>query len=154
MKIFLAILFAWLFTVEPNAFGDKLTLFNGSSITGTILQTNGENVLLLTDFGTLRYGIANIKSIGVDSETNRLSEFNAVIKLLSKQPWATNLLQIAATVIDAGVLKHVPYVSFRCGEDYEINLYGDFENPAGIEVGVYRNLLGSTAAKRNCVKFI
>jgi hypothetical protein len=64
------------------------------------------------------------------------------------------LRQIPATVIDTGVMRHVPYQSYRCGEDYELNVYGDPDDPAGIEIGIYRALLGSDAAKRNCVQFV
>jgi hypothetical protein len=48
----------------------------------------------------------------------------------------------------------VPYISFRCGDDYECNVYGDLDHPAGVELGVYRNLLQNQAAKSNCASFI
>lgn len=73
---------------------------------------------------------------------------------LAKEPWATNLKQIPATVIDVGNLRFVPYVSYRCGEDYEVNVYGDPEAPSGVEIGVYRSLLSSEQAKDNCLTFI
>jgi hypothetical protein len=57
-------------------------------------------------------------------------------------------------VIDKGTLRNVPYVSFRCNEDYEVNIYGDLKNPAGIEVGVYRKFVNDEMAKGNCLKFI
>ena len=57
-------------------------------------------------------------------------------------------------MIDKGVLKNVPYISFRCGDDYECNVYGDPDHPACVEIGVYRNLLNDPVAKTNCVSFM
>jgi hypothetical protein len=33
--------------------------------------------------------------------------------------------------------KNVPYKSFRVNNDVELNIYGDPENPAGVELGIY-----------------
>lgn len=63
------------------------------------------------------------------------------------------LVQIPATVIDKGVLRNVPYKSYRAG-DYEVNVYGDPDQPARVEIGVYRSLLTSQDAKHNCVDFL
>lgn len=47
-----------------------------------------------------------------------------------------DLKQIPATVIDKGPLRHVPYVSHRAG-DLEVNVYGDPDAPACIEIGLF-----------------
>jgi len=70
------------------------------------------------------------------------------------QPWASTLQQIPATVIDNGVLRNVPYKSFRARCAYEINNYGDPAVPAGVEIGVRGGLLEDESAKRNCLAFI
>ena len=44
------------------------------------------------------------------------------------------LQQIPATVIDKGPLRHVPYLSYRAG-DVELNVYGDPDTPACVEIG-------------------
>jgi hypothetical protein len=72
---------------------------------------------------------------------------------LGKQTWVNNLRQIPATVIDKGVMRNVPYLSFQSG-DYELNVYGDPDNPAGVEIGVYRSLLSDETAKKRCIEFI
>ena len=64
------------------------------------------------------------------------------------------LVQIPATVIDDGMLKGVPYVSYRVGADCEINVYGDPDSPGCIEIGVYKSLLADSEAKQRCVNFI
>ena len=73
---------------------------------------------------------------------------------MSQQTWATNIIPIAATVIDKGILRNVPYTSLRCAGNYEVNIYGDLDNPAGIEIGVYQKLINNTEAKNNCINFI
>lgn len=139
---------------------DTLVLMGGRTITGAILQTNGGNILVLTDYGALNYSQAIIRDIKAVAEnatslnTNRIPEARSLIQFLGRQPWATNLQQIPATVIAKGILRNVPYTSFRCGTDYEVNIYGDLDHPAGIEVGVYRTLLENNTAKSNCLEFI
>ena len=72
---------------------------------------------------------------------------------LSVKPWAKGLKQIPSTVIDKGVLRNIPYLSYRAG-DYELNLYGDPAAPAGVEIGVHKDLLRSVGAKKTCVDFL
>jgi hypothetical protein len=67
--------------------------------------------------------------------------------------WTKGLQPIPSTVIDKGVLRNVPYSSYKSG-DFEVNVYGNLQNPAGIEIGVYRSLLDNDAAKQHCVEFI
>lgn len=71
--------------------------------------------------------------------------------IVAARPWAKALKQIPSTVIDKGVLAHVPYTSFRAG-DYELNVYGDPVAPACFEVGVYNKI--TDAAKKNCVDIV
>lgn len=72
---------------------------------------------------------------------------------LSVKPWAKGLKQIPSTVIDKGVLRNVPYTSYRAGE-YELNIYGDPEAPACFEIGIHGALLKSADAKKNCVDIV
>ncbi len=69
------------------------------------------------------------------------------------RPWARDLKQIPSTVIDKGVLRHVPYTSYRAGE-YELNVYGDPAAPAGFEIGIHGDLLKRVEAKKNCFDLV
>jgi hypothetical protein len=69
--------------------------------------------------------------------------------VVAARPWAKGLKQIPSTVIDKGVLRHVPYTSYRAGE-YELNVYGDPAAPACVEIGIHGKLLESPAARKNC----
>jgi hypothetical protein len=138
-----------------------LVFLSGRTVSGTVVQTNETNILLLNDYGAFNYFPSIVKEVRIEraeepyvTNTNRLPSCRQALLLLGSQPWASNLKQIPATVIDKGIMRNVPYVSFRCGEDYEVNVYGDLDHPAGIEAGVYRNLLGVGAAKSDCLKFI
>jgi hypothetical protein len=74
-------------------------------------------------------------------------------QILSVKPWAKNLKQIPSTVIDKGVLKAVPYTSYRAGE-VELNIYGDPDAPACFEIGLHGSLLTNATAKKNCYDLV
>jgi hypothetical protein len=80
----------------------------------------------------------------------RMAKWDACLEKLVARPWAADLRQIPATVIDKGILKNVPYMSHKAGS-YEFNLYGDPDRPACLEIGVTRELLKSADAKKNCL---
>jgi hypothetical protein len=48
-----------------------------------------------------------------------------------------SFVEIPATIIDNGEFKNVPYKSFRVNHDIELNIYGDPEDPAALEVGIF-----------------
>jgi hypothetical protein len=140
---------------------ETVVLSSGKTINGTIIRTNGNDLMLLTDYGTFNFGSDNIKEIkSANPEaaeapiTKRFPEFKTAVLALSRQAWATYLAQIPATVIDKGMFRNEPYVSFRCNEDYEVNVYGDLKDPAAIEAGVYRKLVIDDSAKMSCLHFI
>src|SRR5258708_16336319 len=92
-------------SIQARSCADTLSLTSGEPITGMVLQTNGENILFLTDYGTFRFALTSLKAIKIDRATvveppsaNRLPDFKALLLLLSKQPWAVNLEQIQSTV--------------------------------------------------------
>ncbi|HEY8904280.1 MAG TPA: hypothetical protein VIM48_11250, partial [Chthoniobacterales bacterium] len=52
-------------------------------------------------------------------------------------------------------LERVPYLSFRANTIYEMNIYGNPEDPAGLEIGYYGNMwLHSGDAQRRCREFL
>ena len=67
--------------------------------------------------------------------------------------WGKSLSQIPSTVIDKGVLRNIPYLSYRAG-DYELNVYGDPAAPAGVEIGIHKDTLRSPTAKKAVVDFL
>jgi len=90
---------------------------------------------------------------GKSDQFNFLPDADKCLDVATRQAWAEDLKQIPATVIDKGVMRSVPYQSYRAG-DYEMNIYGDPDHPAGVEIGVYSGLLRSKIAKNHCVEFM
>lgn len=160
--------------------GDHVTMSSGREFDGQVLQESDASITFRLDHGTItvpRSSIVRVQkvapppparptpSVGVpptaapitkptSQPAQRIQGWEPVTSRLAKQPWATNLLQIPATVIDRGQMRYVPYSSYRCGEDYEVNIYGDPDAPAGVEIGIYRGPLRNDQAKANCIEFI
>src|SRR5262249_28170876 len=162
------VLMAWIFAgLGRNvSFADVITLTSGRVIQGTVLLKDVNEVIILADYGTVSVPHSSVQRIEVETDkhpttlsTNKLSieprfpEWRAVVAKLTTQSWARKLQQIPATVITNGVLRNVPYISFRCSVDYELNIYGDLDNPAGIEIGIYRGLLSQKSAQDQAIRF-
>src|SRR6185503_6413404 len=81
----------------------------------------------------------------------RLPAWDRCIEVVASRPWSGQLRQIPATVIDKGVFKNVPYMSHKSG-DTEFNLYGDPDEPAAIEIGLYKDQIKNEAAKKECLE--
>lgn len=147
---------------------DVVVLRSGSELECVVLQENTETVVVRRGYGTMTIPRSMITSIvrspiitaPIAAPTTRpaagqrVPPWNAILSALVKTKWATTLQQIPATVIDVGVMRNVPYQSYRCGTDYEVNIYGDPDRPAAIEIGIYRTLLTSDVAKGNCVELM
>lgn len=80
----------------------------------------------------------------------RLPAARAALAGLRGTPLGRDLEQIPATVIDVGQLRRVPYLSHRAGE-VEINIYGDPDAPACVEIGLHGGDAGRRAACRDAL---
>lgn len=74
------------------------------------------------------------------------------VEVAKSMTWGIGLQEIPPTTIDEGVFRGIPYKSYRAG-DYEINVYGDPNAPAGVEIGVYGKTVMSGTAKDDCKDF-
>jgi hypothetical protein len=144
------------------ASADTVTLITGRSLEGTVLQETKDNVIFQLRYSVTTLPRSAIKAIRKTPATQpatrptgqRIPPWSEVMRSLVVAPWATGLQPVPATVVEKGHLRHVPYNSYRCGSDYEVNIYGDPERPCGVEVGVYRGLLKDERAKANCIAFV
>src|SRR5262245_61706014 len=129
---------------------DIISMKGGKVLRGTIVQTNGDEVLVLANYDTVECSLEDIRSVKAESHveaarvsTNsvvgdqRFLDWRGILTNLVSQSWSGRLRQVPAMVITNGMLKNVPYLSFRCGLDYEVNIYGDLAKPAGVELGVF-----------------
>lgn len=94
----------------------------------------------------------NVERDKAVSKLNRIPSEKEVIarSFLSGVFTRDSIRQIPATVIDKGILKWIPYNSYRCVNNYELNIYGDPENPAAVEIGIYPPLVGMKSAEEAC----
>lgn len=148
---------------QPLLKADVVVLQNGSVITGHVLQQDGNGVLLQMDSGTYRFPLSSVSDVKkeataaphVSNNGKRIPDWAQIVSLLANTGWSQGLKQVPAAMIETGVWKNVPYVSFRCRSDgYEVNIFGDLNNPAAVQIGAMSYLSQSAEAKSNCVNFI
>src|SRR5687768_9260968 len=88
----------------------------------------------------LLIAVFSVTSVGVQAKHPELPTHDQAVAALASL-FVETPKQIPATVVDVGQLKFIPYLSFRVGEDRELNVYGDPAAPACVEIGLYRSLL-------------
>lgn len=139
---------------------DTIRLKNGGTLEGVVLKEVDGSVVVRLKYATVtldRFEIEGIDRAKIEEAPAaaplRLPRWDRCIDGVAKRIWAGELRQIPATVIDKGILRNVPYMSHKSGNT-EFNLYGDPDDPAGIEIGITKDLLKSDAAKRECLEVI
>lgn len=149
--------------IQPLLKADVVVLKNGGVLTGTVLQQDGQGVLIQTETGTHRYPsswIGDVKKEAaaaphVSNNGKNIPDWAQIVYLLANNAWADGLKQVPATMIENGVWKNVPYVSFRCASGgYEVNIFGDLNDPAAVQIGAMSYLSQDAGARSNCVNFI
>jgi hypothetical protein len=157
------LLAAIFFGFSPLLKADVVVLQSGAVITGNVLQQDSSGVLVQTESGTYRYPSAWLKEVRrevaaarhVSNNGQVIPDWAQIVSLLADSGFAPAIQQVPAAVITYGTFKNVPYISFRCGYgDYEINIFGDLDKPAAIQIGAMNYLHQSSAEKTNCVNFI
>jgi hypothetical protein len=133
--------------MEGYAEPDAVVLKTGDTRSGVIVKNTAQEVWLQEKYGIAEIPKSSISRIldGVDSgmeytEPTRagdLPSWRVMVNDLRNNDAIQSLRQIPATTIDNGVLKNVPYLSFRVNEFAELNVYGNPDDPAGVEIGVY-----------------
>ena len=126
---------------------DSLTLVDGTVVHGLIIKNSRDSVLIQQKRGELEVPKKKIVRIIDNADRNvlytgmnregQLPSWRVIANDLRTHDAVKSLVEIPATVIDVADFKNVPYKSFRVNEDIELNIYGDPENPAGVELGIY-----------------
>ena len=81
---------------------------------------------------------------------HRMPDGVRAVDAVALEEWGSELLPVPAPVVTQGVLRDVPYRSFRSG-DIEVNVFGDPDSPACIELGVSKSCPDAAAAKERCI---
>jgi len=138
-------------------FGDVILLKNGGKLEGVIVHDQDGEVVVRLKYATVELDRSEIASIekaagpaAAAAAAARLPRWDRCIEVGRTREWEGKWQQVPALVVEEGPLKNVPYMSFRSG-NYEFNLYGDPDAPAGVEIGVYKELLKNDAAKKKCL---
>ncbi len=85
--------------------------------------------------------------------TYRMPDGERCVDLAAVEEWGLSLEQIPAIVVDKWLLKDVPYMSFLAG-DYELNVYGDPDSPACIQLRFGKSLRDNLGAKEQGLAFL
>ena len=101
---------------------DVVILEKGGVLTGKVLKQDDNSVLIQMDFGTYRYPSSWIKEVKkepaaaphVSNNGQRIPDWAQIVTLLANAHWSYGLKQVPATMIETGIWKNVPYISFQC----------------------------------------
>jgi hypothetical protein len=127
---------------------DEVILLNGEKLRGRILVEKRDSVVLLMDNRHVSIDKKEVERIY--DRPDRDMAFTDLLPQAGHFPpwwvpaydlfysdWVKEFAQVPATVIDEGEFQNVPYLSFRANRNYELNVYGNPERPAGLEIGIY-----------------
>lgn len=133
---------------------DSIVLKDGRTIRGLIIKNSVDSVLMQEEFSENAYPKSQIvrirdeADIGVlFTDINRrgdLPSWRVIANDLRMHDQIKSLVEIPATTVSIGDLRNVPYKSFRVNRDIELNIYGDPNDPCGIELGIYGSRKGNT----------
>ena len=132
---------------DPDRSPDTLHLLDGKVVHGLIIKNSSNSVLIQQENGELDIPKSKIVRIIDNADRNvlytgmnrkgQLPSWRVIANDLRTHDAVKSLVEIPATVIDVADFRNVPYKSFRVNEEVELNIYGDPENPAGVELGIY-----------------
>lgn len=126
---------------------DSIVLKDGRTIRGLIIKNSVDSVLLQEEFGEQSYPKSEIVRIRDEADIGVL--FTDITRKADLPSWRVmandlrthdeikSLVEIPATTVTTGEFRNVPYISFRANRDIELNIYGDPNDPAGVELGIY-----------------
>ncbi len=161
----LAVFGLLIFAIIPPAQGvDEVLLKSGNRVNGTIVAQSKDQVVMRVGEGTVVLSKRAIRRIYDGITANRpVSEMLAEDELppwwipladLYSEDWVTTLKNVEPTVIKTGSFKNVPYLSFRANANYELNIYGDPDKPAAIEIGHYSKTVPRPDVITHCREFL
>lgn len=126
---------------------DEVTMNDGTELHGLILQNTPDVVVIQTDTGEAHLPKDYIRRI--DDAPNgeavfadivprdELPSWRSVVHDLRTNDSVRRFEQIPPTAIDKGLLRNIPYLSFRANNKWEFNVYGNPDKPVAIEFGLF-----------------
>jgi len=126
---------------------DSIVLKDGRTIRGLIIKNAVDTILVQEEFGERTYPKSEI--VRVLDEPDTATYFTELISKGTLPSWRViandlrthdqikSVVQIPATTVTIGNFRNVPYLSFLVNRDIQLNIYGDPNRPAGVELGIY-----------------
>lgn len=134
-------------SLERRLSPDTIYMNDGTEVHGLIVRNDAKVVAIQQQNGELEIQKAYIRRIDdePDSEVyfativdpNRLPPWRMIVQDLRSDDSIKFFRQIPATTVESGDFKNIPYLSFRINKRVEMNVYGNPQDPVGIEFGVY-----------------
>lgn len=133
--------------LRANWAPDQVRMNDGTELRGLILQNTADLVVIQTDHGEARLPKKYISRI--DDAPNGEAVFAGIVPRDELPSWRSvvhdlrthdsvrRFEQIPPTAIDRGLLRNIPYLSFRANNRWEFNVYGNPDKPVAIEFGLF-----------------
>ena len=137
---------------------DSIVLKDGRTVHGLIIKNSVDSILMQEEFGERTYPKSEI--VRVLDEPDTATYFTELISKGTLPSWRVmandlrthdqikSLVEIPSTTVTVGTFRNVPYISFLVNRDIELNIYGDPNHPAGVELGIYGSRKNSVSLKK------
>jgi len=126
---------------------DRIELKSGETVDGLIVSRSPNGITVRTENGEVSYPMDAIRRIQDESEDDlsytkalgpgELPPWRVIINDIRNYDEIVRFEEIPPVRLESGAFRNVPYKSFRGNRRLELNLYGDLQRPAGIEIGIY-----------------
>ncbi len=144
---------------------DEIMLKSGTRVSGTILGQSKDRVIMRVGQGNAIYSKKAIWRIYEDItdkpadphvlKRDEIPPWWIPLSDFYHEDWVNSLKAIPAGPIAEAPFHNVPYVSFRANTIYEMNIYGNPNDPAALEIGYYGNMwFHSGDAQKRCRQFL
>lgn len=151
-------------SLEGHAEPDSVVLKDGTTFRGVIVKNTSKEVTIQKKYKLLSVPKSEIVRIRDESDigleftkANRpgdLPAWRVMVNDLRNNDAIKSLEQIPATTIDNGIFRNVPYLSFRINEFIEMNVYGNPDDPAAVEFGIFGRHHSNDKARRVLRSFL
>ena len=126
---------------------DSIVLKDGHTIHGLIIKNSVDSILMQEEFGEKTYPKSEIVRVLDEPDTGTyftelisrgtLPSWRVMANDLRTHDQIKSVVEVPATTVTVGNFRNVPYLSFLVNRDIELNIYGDPNHPAGVELGIY-----------------
>lgn len=150
------LLFAAATLVLPSASkADTIQFPSGGQMQGVVLKELDSSLIIHLKHGMLTLSKAEVASISKEDDAvlqagRRLLPWVPAFHSLLTRTWGSDLRPDPAVVIESGTFKNIPYVLDRSGSR-EFSIYGDPDEPAGLEIGLSKELAQNADARKDAV---